>query len=729
MGWRSTGASFKAGTYDGPLNKPTGGFAEGFASTFVPGINAAVSTYAQRKRDEREAERQDARDILAFEREKELIMLRETLATNRAAATKSSSADKDSTALIREAQAIAGEFDITLEEAASYLISNDGDGSQTRTSLEKMIEGNIPLSRGSVAAPVAPVAPSAAPSPAAPVYDLGTPVTDDEVSSLNLPSGTDDLEQTEPYQIATRGDTMSDIPQPLVTKTPTGDPVRTADASGFVLPQTGTALSFSGVVAEPAAATAEVTKSPADLRREAIQRNGVAQMSTDEIQSRLATEPAGSYRTILESSYRGRIADDFAGKDEAELAALARNSTDPILAEVAQGVLDSRNAYRFENTSRLLTGLDTVGKTMEQRLIIQNDSYLNDDPERRAELIALLDEHANALREEETRRIASQKQEPQLYGVTDENGIIQSTVRLTPSGDGYIDDRGQTVQGDNFAWLNSDDLEGYQRMNNQPKQDLISQMTAVANATRDLTDLAGIIEGNPEITNRFNIAANDLVSVFGQAEDFIADLGMTDGERIGLAEAVRRLDVVQGLGADQKRVRILALQAAYGIAALNGSSGQALSDKELQANLDNIYSTGRPEDVLAGVYLNIRRLSEVAETNRKTQVASFFSLGRAADTYATAVWNTPISEFIVENLNGDANRITTYENALQGNVPQLTRGSKVDDKTLTSDTITAIQVMISEGKPLAGILSGLQSRGYSDEYIRSVLPELFEGSE
>jgi hypothetical protein len=38
MGWRSTGAAFRAGNYNGPLTSDEGGFASGFAKTFTAGI-------------------------------------------------------------------------------------------------------------------------------------------------------------------------------------------------------------------------------------------------------------------------------------------------------------------------------------------------------------------------------------------------------------------------------------------------------------------------------------------------------------------------------------------------------------------------------------------------------------------------------------------------------------------------------------------------------------------
>lgn len=679
MGWRATGASFKAGTYDGPLTKPKGGFAEGFASTLGPGLQNAAKSYADRKAEERAAKRQDERDTLAFEREKELTVLRETLATNRAAATKSSEAEKDTIKLSREATAIAKEFNLSVNQVLPILIGNDGDGSQTRNAITDMI-GNNTLTPDAVYTPE-PLDP---PTPlSTDQLNFGEPVPDTGLSmSLSDKGVADDLEATEPFQIASRGDTVSDVPQPLISEPEAlEEGTRVADLSGSLgMPLSSTPLTFGGASAE--APKDAPTTSSQDAQFEAIQRAKIAEMSTDRIQSLLASTPAGPYRTILESSYRGRITDELSGKQDEELAALARTG-DAITSEVARGILEAKVEYRNADNSRFLTGVDTVGKALEKRVVIANDPFFNDDPARREKLLAILDEHAEKLRQEEARRSANQKSEPQLYGVLDPNGVVRNTVRMTPTADGFVDDRGQPVTGDNFVWINPDDVQGYISMNNQPKIELVDRMVAVANATRDLTDLAGIVENNPRVTNRFNLAAQDVVSFLGQADSFISDLGIGNDERIPIDEAIRRLDMIRGMGADRKKVAILSLQAAYGIAALNGSSGQALSDKELQANLANIYSTGKAEDVLAGIYLNIRRLTEAGETSRKTTVDSFFGLGRAAETFSNAVWNTPVSDYVSGQLKDEA-RLVTYQKALSGQIP--TAASTTPTVTTTPST-------------------------------------------
>jgi hypothetical protein len=66
MGWRSTGAAFRAGNYNGPLTSDEGGFASGFAKTFTAGISKASDIIAGEMQAERDQKREE--DLIRFVR-------------------------------------------------------------------------------------------------------------------------------------------------------------------------------------------------------------------------------------------------------------------------------------------------------------------------------------------------------------------------------------------------------------------------------------------------------------------------------------------------------------------------------------------------------------------------------------------------------------------------------------------------------------------------------------
>lgn len=211
MGWRSTGAAFRAGTYNGPLTSDEGGFASGFASTFAPAISAAADAFVQTRRDERE-----------HERTLERIRLQETLRTTRSAASRSGSSETTTARQLREAQAFAELHDIPVEEAITLLENHNWNSEQAGDTVEAnhatgvTVTGLVP----DVPEPADTVEPVEPVTPADPVE-----------SSAVEPDPTDDIESTEPTalsdlapavgysveeegytQIASRGDVVTDVP-------------------------------------------------------------------------------------------------------------------------------------------------------------------------------------------------------------------------------------------------------------------------------------------------------------------------------------------------------------------------------------------------------------------------------------------------------------------------------------------------------------------------------------
>jgi hypothetical protein len=158
MGWRSTKASMDAGTYE--PNVDTGGsFAQGFASSFVPMLNNAVSSYADEQK------------------EKRMLELKESLLRQRPRAASTSTASRTAAADAQEIYALAADLGVSPGRAAGLYYSHDKDSSQARDTYNE--EARQGLYVGEV-------------TPFSPVQDdvLPDPVEDT--------SQTDDLSATEP---------------------------------------------------------------------------------------------------------------------------------------------------------------------------------------------------------------------------------------------------------------------------------------------------------------------------------------------------------------------------------------------------------------------------------------------------------------------------------------------------------------------------------------------------
>ena len=219
MGWRSTGAAFRAGNYSGPLTSDQGGFASGFAATFNAGISKAADIIVQDMAADKEQER-----------ELELVRLRETLAAQRSAATRSRSTNNTTVQQLEEANAFAEEYDVSVEEAIRMLAASDWDSSQAGTALTNERASGTGAVTGLVLDEPATTEEPATPA----VEETSSVVPSVSVPSVEETAQADDLLATEPVpaqeeegfvQIASRGDTVTDIPIPLITSTDTEQPL------------------------------------------------------------------------------------------------------------------------------------------------------------------------------------------------------------------------------------------------------------------------------------------------------------------------------------------------------------------------------------------------------------------------------------------------------------------------------------------------------------------------
>lgn len=228
MGWRSTGAAFRAGNYSGPLTSDEGGFASGFAKTFTAGISKASDIIAGEMQAEREQKR-----------EEDLIRLRETLAAQRAAATsarKTEAADSKAIAwAVGAVQSMNLDNSPEVVSQLSALYVAEGGEVQAGNALRKLVEeGSINLAprTGQTATPPNP---AAAPEATVELSDTTMSSRSEErpVYVFNQ-TEPDNLEATEPATAVTAAapaPVMEDEPPATPTVTPAESVTTAADFS------------------------------------------------------------------------------------------------------------------------------------------------------------------------------------------------------------------------------------------------------------------------------------------------------------------------------------------------------------------------------------------------------------------------------------------------------------------------------------------------------------------
>jgi hypothetical protein len=285
MGWRSTGAAFRAGNYSGPLTSDEGGFAAGFAKTFTAGISKAADIIAQDKQAERE-----------FEREKDLIRLRETLAAQRAAATASRTREKEDGEALAWALATVNSYGLanTPDNVSRLagIYTSEGSGVQAGNAVDALIVS------GALTLAPTDTATTAAPAPA----ELNTTVSSQNTTELpsvfNTSPTLDDLEATE-----------TSVPGPA--------PVETTQADPEVVPAPiaaqPTSLNFTNLNAGQGAIVQ-------DLRKQNI----------DELRMTVATSDPNSFQgQAARQLYREIRTREIQGiSDETTLLTITQNGSD-----------------------------------------------------------------------------------------------------------------------------------------------------------------------------------------------------------------------------------------------------------------------------------------------------------------------------------------------------------------------------------------------------------------
>lgn len=307
MGWRAAKASGGASM---PVSKG-GSFAEGFASTFVPMLNNAVSSYADEQK------------------EKRMLELKESLYRKRPVKSSTAASDKKDKEELREITSLANELGVTPTEAASLYYAHDKDASMAADTYNSDVRSGVV---------VGDIIPS-------------SPQQDEVLPDPLSPDMTDDLSQTEP---------TTPTEEPVVGAVETAaeeEDVAMSDALGLA-PETPAFKSFDvaslGTITEDLAlltegdntGAVEAAATAIDESIEVADASGqVPEVTYDAIQETGAT--AQETRSILKAGTR--LSQVYAIPEPAKITSVQE-------AQAAMDVLDAR--------SEAIGGVDTYDRDM-----------------------------------------------------------------------------------------------------------------------------------------------------------------------------------------------------------------------------------------------------------------------------------------------------------------------------------------------------------------------------
>lgn len=269
----------------------------------------------------------------------------------------------------------------------------------------------------------------------------------------------------------------------------------------------------------------------------------------------------------------------------------------------------------------------------------------------------------------ETNRRNAEKDGGQLmYFPFTSTGMVGSDGQLVTVRDGqYIDAQGNPLDVSGGRLLPPDGYETFIRNYNNSAQKIATDIDQGVGAVQAISDYRQMIIEAPQGLNPYISVAGNLVSKANSINS--AFKGVVNGEYSYTTFENNVMNSIRDLSADDRRIARAQLRAAYAMAAFSGSTGQALSDKELTMNLENIgQGITDPKKVVGLLNDAMSEVVTRTEQKRSTKFNSFI----AAEDLKQTMSDTPIGMdfqtylYNRENPIIDDRTLINVDNALKG---------------------------------------------------------------
>ena len=194
--------------------------------------------------------------------------------------------------------------------------------------------------------------------------------------------------------------------------------------------------------------------------------------------------------------------------------------------------------------------------------------------------------------QEREREVALQEQEPMYFYPLNTNGSLTSeAVQIRKTKDGtWVDDMGNQIDVTKGRYFADDGLDSWKVANTQLKELNTLTTGAVGAAMAVINYRNAVVEGGSAGVNKWLNALSSAESEVTQLEVFLQEVSQESASRNDGGEYFRSRETefrerLKSIATSSSVREMTLLNAAYAMASMRGSSGQALSDKELVQNL------------------------------------------------------------------------------------------------------------------------------------------------
>lgn len=269
---------------------------------------------------------------------------------------------------------------------------------------------------------------------------------------------------------------------------------------------------------------------------------------------------------------------------------------------------------------------------------------------------------------EVNRRNAEKDGSPLLFIPFTETGTLGQDVQTLVKREGkWFDMAGSEVSAEtisNGTIIIPEAYETFQRNFNTNAAKIGTTVSEGVTALQSLTNYRELVIDSPAGLNSYISVAGKLVA---QANSIRSALeGVRTGQYGYETFENRVMSAIRDLSQDDARIARAQLRAAYAMAAFSGSSGQALSDKELIANLQAVGSgLTDPRKVVALINDNIDDIVTMTEQKRTTAFNSFIASPELKATMQDSPIGMPFSNYLDTGVLDEGTR-RQYLDALAG---------------------------------------------------------------
>jgi hypothetical protein len=248
---------------------------------------------------------------------------------------------------------------------------------------------------------------------------------------------------------------------------------------------------------------------------------------------------------------------------------------------------------------------------------------------------------------EVNRRNAEKDGSNLMYFPITSTGTIGADGQMVTVRDGkYFDAAGAEIDVAKGKLLPPESYETFVRNYNNQADRIATDVTEGVNAIQSLVNYRMLVIDQPQGLNNYISIAGKLV---GEANSIKSALeGISTGQYGYTTFENRVMSAIRDLSAEDARIARAQLRAAYAMATFSGSSGQALSDRELIQNLKAVgQGLTDPRKVVSIINDNIDDVVTLTEQKRAGKFNSFI----ASDALKATMSNTPIGMPFIDYLN------------------------------------------------------------------------------